>query len=107
MEGGISRADTKDLILKSIMPIVGIILLIYFIFLNKELATPMIIGAFFAWFPDLIVFIGCQFHLEWVDKIVPRPGNIFYNKNTSFFGILTQIIIFIPSILLLIPNRWK
>lgn len=105
LEGGISGADTKDLILKSIMPLLGIFLLVYLIFLNKELAVPMIIGAFFAWFPDLLVFIGCQFHLEWIDKIVPRPGNIFYNKDISFVGILTQIVVFIPSVLLLTFRR--
>ena len=101
LKNGIRGADTKDLILKSILPIGGIILVSYLIFLNKEHAIPMIIGAFFAWFPDILVFIGWQFNLGWVDKIVPRPDNLFYNKNTSFLGILTQIIVFIISVLLL------
>jgi len=107
LEGGISGADTKNLVLKSLMPFFGIILLACLIFLNKEFTGPMILGAFFAWFPDLLVFIGCQFHLDWINKIVPRHGNIFYNRNTSFLGILTQIIVFIPSIILLIFNRGK
>ncbi len=106
LENGIKGCSIKDLLLKSIEPIFGLILLGCLIFLNKEKTIPMIIGAFFAWFPDLLVFIGWRFDINWLNEIVPRHGNIFYNKTKSLIiGIFTQAIIFISAITLLILPR--
>ena len=106
LENGIKGCSIKDLLLKSIEPIFGLILLSYFIFLNKEKAIPMAIGAFFAWFPDLLVFFSWKFDINWLNEIIPRHGNIFYNKSKSLItGILTQIIVFISTVALLLLNR--
>ncbi|MFH1585452.1 MAG: hypothetical protein ABIB79_01655 [archaeon] len=106
LEGGIKGADTKDLLIKSIDPIIGLILIGYIIYLNKEKAIPLIIGIFFAWFPDLLVYFSWKFDIIWLDRIIPRPGNFFYNKSRSLIvGILTQAIAFISALILLIFPR--
>lgn len=106
LENGIKGCSIKDLLLKSIEPIFGLILLSYLIFLNKEKAFPMIIGAVFAWFPDLLVYFSWKFDINWLGEIIPRPGNIFYNKAKSLIvGIFTQAIVFISSITLLVLPR--
>ena len=106
LDGGIKGADNKDLIFKSIEPIIGLILIGFLISLNREKAIPMIIGAFFAWFPDFLVFISWGWDVKWLSKIVPIKGNIFYNQASSLIiGILTQIIAFISILMLLILPR--
>jgi hypothetical protein len=62
----------------------------------------MIIGAFFAWLPDFFAFIAWEYNISLINKIVPRPRNMFYHKDKTFLGILTQIIIFIPAVILLL-----
>lgn len=101
LDDGLNRDSTKDLIKKSIEPILGLALVIYLIYLNKENKIPIIIGAFFAWFPDLIEFIGWQFQINSILAIVPTPGSILYNSAPVFTGILIQVIIGIPLILAL------
>ena len=104
-ENGLKGTDIKDLLLRSIEPLFGIALTLFLIFLNKEKAIPMIIGAFFAFFPDLITFLVWKNQLTWLDKYLPRPGAIWYKKASSLFiGIGTQIFVFIVSILALVFN---
>ena len=104
-ENGLKGTDIKDLLSKSIEPFLGVILAIFLIYLNKGRAVPMIIGAFFAWFPDLLSFIVWKYRLQNFRKFLPRPGTIWYNKASSLIvGIGTQIIVFIASIWALIFN---
>ncbi len=107
IKNGVSNKNAREVVLKSIEPLLGLILVSYLIFLNKEKSFLMILGAFFAWLPDLISYAGwINTKTNWVDKIVPRHGNIFYNQAKSLIiGILTQVIIFVPSVILLIPKK--
>jgi len=105
LKNGLKGTSKKLLFLESIEPILGILLVLFFIYLNKERALPMILGAFFAWFPDTITFLVWKNQLTWLDKYLPRPGSIFYNKAKTFFvGILTQLIVSIAAIIALLPK---
>lgn len=104
LKNGVDGANKKDLLLKGIEPLIGLILVGYLIYLNKEKALPMAIGAFFAWFPDLIVYFA-WLDTRWnlLDKIVPRHGNFLYNEAKSLIvGILTQAITLITTLILLV-----
>ena len=69
------------------------------------MALPMILGAFFAWFPDIITFLVWKNQLTSLDKYLPRPGSRFYNKaKTLFVGILTQVVVSIAAIIALLPK---
>ena len=105
LKKGLKGTSKKLLLLESIEPILGIFFVLFLIYLNKETSLPMIFGAFFAWFPDMITFLVWKNQLTYLDKYLPRPGSIFYNKSkTLFVGILTQVIVFITAILALLPK---
>lgn len=103
LKKGLKGVSKKLLLLESIEPILGILLVLFLIYLNKERAVQMIIGGVFAFFPDIITFLVWKNQLAWLDKYLPRPSSIFYNKaKTLFVGIVTQVIVFIVCVLLLI-----
>ena len=61
MEDGLKGSDRRDLVLKSLEPVLAIIITLYLIALNRsDLRTPMVVGAFFGWLPDLFVFFGLE-----------------------------------------------
>ena len=97
----------KRLILIGIEPILGLILVIFLIYMNKERVFPMVLGSFFAWFPDLLTFISWKYlsykyNINIFEKILPRPGNFLYNACNTLFGIFIQIVIAIVAIIALI-----
>ena len=99
---GIKGVSKKLLLLESIEPILGIALAFFIIFTLSESHTTLIIGAFFAWFPDIITFIVWKKRWTWADPYLPRPGSRWYNKSKSkITGILTQIITAIIIIFLI------
>lgn len=105
LKKGLKGVSKKLLLLESIEPVLGILLVSFFIYLAKERIILMITGCFFAFFPDLITFLVWKNQLTWLDKYLPRPTSIFYNKTkTLFAGILTQIVVFIICVLMLIIN---
>ncbi len=104
-EYGLKGTEIKDILIRLIEPIFGIILFFIIIYLNKEKAIPMIIGGFFAFMPDLIGFIGWKFDLLWLRNLIPSPGNLFYREAKSLFvGIITHIIVGIPALIFLLPK---
>jgi hypothetical protein len=102
----------KKVLLWGIEPVLGIILTLFLIYLNKERAPLMVLGAFFAWFPDLLSFISWElsykYNITFFEKLLPRPGNFLYNEAKSLFvGISTQIIVALIAILGLLPRFLK
>ena len=91
-EGGWEKADKVDLIIKSIEPVLGILITTYFVYhAPSNLVMPMIFGAFFGWLPDLLVFLEWKFGIQ-----RPKPLKMFEEKFhhhlSSFWGIVPQII---------------
>lgn len=104
-KNGFSGSNKKELILKSVEPLLGLVLVAYLIFvINKENAFVMAVGAFFSWLPDGLTFASWKYHINWLGRILPRPGNKLYNrKNDSFLiGVLPQIIVFILCLIYLL-----
>ena len=105
--GKLKNIPIKKILLLSIEPVLGITLLIYLIYFNIKTFENILLGTFFAWFPDLLCFISWKFlspkyNINFFEKILPRPGNKLYNLNKSFLiGVFPQIIISIILITLL------
>ncbi len=104
-KGGLKFASKKGLVLRSIEPVLGLVLAIVILYLNKERVGLMFVGLFFAFFPDLIQFIGWKNDFHKLKKIVPYPGSIIYNKAKSLIvGIGTQIIVGVAALMLLLKD---
>ena len=56
-ESGFNGAVKADLFIKATEPALGLVLTTYLIFTqNQNIILAMVLGAFFGWFPDLLVF---------------------------------------------------
>lgn len=98
-EGGFLKSDKKDLMVKSLEPLMGILVVLYSAFyLNRNIFWIMILSAFFAWLPDLIIFLRWRYG---VNIPLPLVGKIErdWHRHTSFLtGTLIQIFIFLISL---------
>jgi len=94
-ERGLRGANKRDLILKTVEPIIGIIVIVYLIFgLNKEFAGLMLIGSFFAFFPDFLSYYAWKYDMKRFKRFLPVHGGMLYNNSKSLIvGILTQVIV--------------
>lgn len=99
---GLKRINKKDLLIKSLEPIIGISLVIFIGVLHQDKTFFIFLGSFFAWLPDFVQFIGWKFNFPFLLKIVPAPGNIFYNRANSFGWNLIQLFILIGFLVLLL-----
>lgn len=94
LEKGLAQADKKDLFLKSIEPVMGLVLVFcsIFYFSNKN-ALPMIVGAFFGLLPDLLLFIKWKYNIE-TRPVILRKAERDWNIHTAFIpGMIPQFII--------------
>lgn len=105
-EKGLKKCNKKELFLKSLDSILGIILVISSMFIFKEKAIQIFLGGFFAWLPDLFQFISWKYNLKFLEKIIPMPNNKLYNqiKNKkiniiiqSTIGIMFLIFLFLKT----------
>ena len=97
-EGGIRRADKIDLLIKSLEPLVGLVLVSIFLYIvPAELFWSVFVGIVFGWLPDALTF------LEWKFGILrPPPFRQFelaYHRHTnSLRGILPQILVSVGAL---------
>ena len=105
IEKGFRGTKLRDWLWRGLEPILGAVLVLILIYLNKD-PTPLLIGAFFAGFPDLINFLGWRYKsMRKLRKIVPYPGNLFYKEAKSLvIGIGVHIVFGIAAVLALIFN---
>lgn len=99
--------NRKDLFFKSIEPTLGIALSVFFIIAYKENSALMFLGAFFSWLPDFFSYIQWKFNVQFLFKILPRPGNRLYNGNNSFLGMIITAVFLLACLVILvlgIPN---
>ena len=74
LEKGLLKSDKKDLLIKSLEPLMGILVVGYSAFyLNRDIFWIMILSAFFAWSPDLIVFLRWRYK---INILLPFVGKI-------------------------------
>ncbi len=100
LKEGFNGTTFKGLLVRAVEPVFGLILFGIVVYLNKEKAVPMLTAGFFAFFPDLINFIGWKYSsLSGIRKLVPYPGNLFYHEAKSkIIGIGTHIILGIAAL---------
>jgi len=100
LEKGLRGVDKKDLLLKSIEPLIGISIVGYAIYMQSELALVMSLGALFGWLPDLFVFLEWKFN---GNSGIIRKIETYYHKHTKsfFFGVVPQILISVLALLYL------
>jgi len=100
---GLKGCDKKDLLLKAIEPILGIVLTFYLSYINFTYFLPMIIGAFFSWLPDLFLYPGWRDNSK-IAKFIHLGKESKFHKHIKFIqGMLIQLII--TLLLIYIINR--
>ena len=92
-EHGLMAAHQKDILLKSIEPIIGVVLTFYIIFANPiEIRPPIVVGAFFGWLPDLLVFLDWKFGMGRNSPL--RRIERKWHHHTDFVkGLVPQVIL--------------
>jgi len=100
-EKGIKGTSINDLVLKSIEPLLGIIIVAMFIALSpNSLRFPIFIGALFGWLPDLLVFLEWKFNIHRpypIKKIEDK-----YHKHVDGAkGIVPQIVLAVSCVVFL------
>ncbi len=85
-------------------PLLGIILILILMYFNKDKAVLMYFGSLFAFLPDLFSFVAWKHDITFLNKILPRPENVFYTARNTLFGILTHIIIGAAAFIGLVLN---
>jgi hypothetical protein len=101
-KGRFRGCDKKDLILKSVEPILGITLTIYLVLANSTIFWPMLLGAFFSAAPDILLYPGYMYNSK-IAKAIHRGKNSKWHNHTIFIkGATTQIIVILASAVILI-----
>jgi len=93
-EHGITKKNIGELLVKGSEPVFGIILTIILAYQNPNLFLPILLGAFFAVFPDILEFLMREFRLNKAIKFLERFHN---NSKNNFLGAAIQIVICIIS----------
>ena len=97
LEKGLRGADKKNLLFKSIEPIIGIGIIAYAAHAQSELSLVLILGALFGWLPDFLVFLHWKHNsnLGIIRKIEKS-----YHKHSPFLvWIITQAIIIVLALI--------
>lgn len=97
-ECGFWGCDKKDLLLKAIEPITGIILTVYLICINSEFVLPMILGAFFSFSPDLFLYLGNQQNIKIAKLIHIGKESKWHNHSGKLAGTAVQALILIIAL---------
>lgn len=101
-EKGLCEANKKDLLMKSLEPLIGIALLGYFISLNETLGLVMITGAFFGWLPDLFIFLEWKFNIICRPRLIKNFETVCHYHITFIIGTIPQVIISLLAVLYII-----
>lgn len=102
LSGNMKNLDKKDIALKSIEPVISILITLHFIFINQtNLIAPMVIGAIFSFLPDLFVFLNWKFKNKVLGSLV-KVEKHFHRHTTFWPGILPQAIIVVVAIFILL-----
>jgi len=91
LKKGLQGVDKKDLLIKGIEPLLGVLITSFIAYTQKEFALIMIVSAFFAWVPDLLVFWEWKYNHN--QGVITRIENIHHKHTTFFSGSIPQLII--------------
>ena len=96
LEKGFLGSNKKDLIIKSIEPLVGIFMVVYSAFyLNPSIAWIMLISAFFSWFPDFLIFLKWKYQINVPFPLLKKFEEEWHHHTSFLRGTIIQLIIFI------------
>lgn len=94
LKGGFKGSNKRDLIFKSIEPIIGVGIVGYLVMISEIRVAPLIVlGAFFGWLPDLLVFIKWKYNIELRFKILEKIEQKFHKHTSFLLGSLLQLAI--------------
>lgn len=96
--GGLKGTHFRDLAIKSVEPLIGVILVTILICrATDSLVLSMVVGAFFGWLPDFFVFLEWKYNLN-----RPWPFRNFEIKThrhaNGIRGMLPQVVTLAVSI---------
>lgn len=101
-ELGFKGADKVDLLIKSSEPLAGLLVTAYLIFgYNQSALATMVLGAFFGWLPDLLVFLRWKYGVR-LPYLIVKFETTLHRHTTFKKGILSQIIVGGTAIYILI-----
>ena len=92
-EAGWRGADKVDALIKGAEPALGIAIVAYFASqVPSELLAPVLFGAFFGWFPDLLTFLEWGF--GWKRPYPLREFELRYHRHlNTLTGVLPQVAV--------------
>lgn len=94
-EHGLKGVRKKELLVKSIEPVLGTVFSVAVIVVSSGDASNMALGAFFGFLPDLLTFIVWKKDLTRFNHFVPRPGMKWYWRTKGYkTGLISQIAVF-------------
>jgi hypothetical protein len=99
-KGGFKGCNKKDFFSKSITPFFGSILMITLLITSKENQLNILIGGTMGMMPDVLSYFAWKKDINWANKILPRPGNMFYNELQNKKGIMMQVLFFLIGLTL-------
>lgn len=100
LENGWRGASKKDIIFKSVEPVIGLLIICYAIFgFNSEDVWLMVVGALFGWLPDFLVFLKWKYNIKLLPAFLIKIEEDWHSHTNSSPGMMLQIIIFFLAVL--------
>lgn len=96
---GLRGADKKDLLLKGLEPLLGVVLCSYLIYLTNNSRLAMITGGFFGWMPDFFVFLDWKYGVKFHLPLVHRLETMVHRHIYSVIGLVPQVVILVLAII--------
>ena len=97
-QNGWKGANKKEVLIKSIEPVSGILIVAVFMVLNPDFAFIIFMSAFFSIAPDFIVFLSWKFG----DGGFIEVEHIWHHHSGFVLGMIPQVLVFILAVGLLI-----
>ena len=97
-ERGLGGVNKKDLLLKGLEPLMGVILLCYLIYCSPGDRLAMATGAFFGWLPDFFVFLKWRFNINCLPLFIRKFETAYHRHIPAMVGTLPQVMLSLVAI---------
>lgn len=94
-KGSKEKFRKRELLFKSIEPLVGIALTLYFVISAHSIN--MFLGAFFCWLPDFFVFLNWKSEGKHF-KFLAHKNDKWHRHTKFLIGIIPQIVVIVVSL---------
>lgn len=95
-EAGFRGADKRDLLMKAIEPLCGVVITGALIYFNREAMAPMLVGAVFNLIPDILPFLEWGFGLKSRPRFLQWFEATWHGQAKFTTGLALQFVVFAP-----------